>query len=217
MKFSEIVYMILDELKLSSDDAQFTEDHILFLVDKYRAFILKQKYSDIKKDIPDSNYQSINIDLEQDNSRILEERYILRSVNKIPDVLNIGKPKVYPIDFLCNTEITYISRDRLRYTGFNKYLKNIIYCTIETDQHLYFLSKNPQLEHLKKINFFGIFNNSINVLNKEDVMQEEFPLESALVPVVIEFVIKELSGAIYRPDDENNNAKDDLVNKSIQK
>nr|DAU83961.1 MAG TPA: Structural protein [Crassvirales sp.] len=47
--YREIVFMIMDELKLSSDDSYFTEDHIIFLASKYRAFLLKQRYSDIKK------------------------------------------------------------------------------------------------------------------------------------------------------------------------
>jgi hypothetical protein len=48
--------MCLDELHLTSDDSLFNEDHILFLINKYRAFLLKQRYSDIKKQIPESNY-----------------------------------------------------------------------------------------------------------------------------------------------------------------
>jgi hypothetical protein len=39
--FRDIVYMIMDELKLSSDDSYYTEDHIIFLISKYRAFLLK--------------------------------------------------------------------------------------------------------------------------------------------------------------------------------
>jgi len=48
--------MALDELKLHSDDANFTEEHIIFLADKYRAILLKQRYADVKKEIPLANY-----------------------------------------------------------------------------------------------------------------------------------------------------------------
>ena len=41
-KYREIVYLIQDELKVHSDDAKFTEDHIIFLATKYRTFLLKQ-------------------------------------------------------------------------------------------------------------------------------------------------------------------------------
>jgi hypothetical protein len=39
--YRELVYMVLDELKAKSDDFYYTEDHIIFLLDKYRAFLLK--------------------------------------------------------------------------------------------------------------------------------------------------------------------------------
>ena len=63
----EIVSMCLDELKLISDDSHFVEEHVIFLADKYRAFLLAQRYRDIKKEIPDSNYQTICIDLQPYN------------------------------------------------------------------------------------------------------------------------------------------------------
>lgn len=44
MKVKELVYMILDECKLSSsDDAFITEDHIIFLIKKYRSFLIKKE------------------------------------------------------------------------------------------------------------------------------------------------------------------------------
>ena len=48
--------MCLDQLKVASDDSYFTVEHVLFLISKIRALILKQRYSDIKKKIPESNY-----------------------------------------------------------------------------------------------------------------------------------------------------------------
>lgn len=41
MTYREIVYMILDEIKSVSDDAFFTEDHVIFLAGKIRTFLLK--------------------------------------------------------------------------------------------------------------------------------------------------------------------------------
>ena len=40
--YREIVYMCLDEIKMVSDDSYFNQDHIIFLADKYRAFLLKK-------------------------------------------------------------------------------------------------------------------------------------------------------------------------------
>ena len=49
MKTSEIVYMINDLAKNLSDDATFTEDHILWLVNHFRAVILRKEYEQFQK------------------------------------------------------------------------------------------------------------------------------------------------------------------------
>ena len=221
--YRELTYMVLDELKLSSDDAQFTEDHLMFLLDNYITFLLKQRYSDIKKHIPESNYQTICLDLIEVpaiSGEPCEGGTYLRSRDKLPFLMQIGTPRVYPIDYY-QGEITYVSRDRMRYVGYNKYLQNIIYCSIGPDNYLYFKSSNPQYLHLEKVKFTGIFQNSIEASNLQcpdgngetvcDPMDRVFPIESALVPPLIELVVKELGGSVYKPDDEENNAKDDLA------
>ena len=38
----------------------------------------------------------------------------------------------------------------------------------------------------------------------------KFPIENALVPIIVEMVVKELLGASYRPKDSINNSNDDL-------
>ena len=227
--YKELIYMVLDELKLSSDDTQYTEDHIIFLLDKYRAFLLKQKYSDIKKYIPESNYQTICLDLIQVPAIAggpCEGGTYLRSKEKIPFLIKIGTPRVYPLDYY-QGEITYVSRDRMRYVGYNKFLQNIIYCSLGPDNYLYFKSSNPQYLYLEKVKFTGVFQDSTKASNLQcpdddgniicDVLDRTFPIEDSLIPPLVELIVKELSSSIYRPDDETNNAKDDLANKITEK
>ena len=216
-KYSELVYMVLDEIKGMSDDYSFNEDHVIFLLDKYRGFLLKQRYSDIKKQIPESNYQTISLELVQVpaiSGEPCEGGVYLRSKDKIPFLMQIGVPRVYPTDYY-QGDITYVSRDRMRYVGGNKYLKNIIYCSINPDNYLYFKSSNPQFLYLDSVKFTGVFQDPIEVSKLEsgnncDVLNSVFPLEDALIPPLIELVVKELLGANYRPADSINNANDDL-------
>lgn len=216
-KYSELVYMVLDEIKGMSDDHSFTEDHVIFLLDKYRGLLLKQRYSDVKKQIPESNYQTISLELIQVpaiSGEPCEGGVYLRSRDKIPFLMQIGVPRVYPTDYY-QGDITYVSRDRMRYVGNNKYLKNIIYCSINPDNYLYFKSSNPQFLYLDSVKFTGIFQDPIEVSKLEsgnncDVLNSVFPLEDALIPPLIELVVKELLGANYRPADSINNANDDL-------
>ena len=43
-KYKEIVSMVLDMLKETSDDSTYNEGHIIFLAGRYRSFLLKQRY-----------------------------------------------------------------------------------------------------------------------------------------------------------------------------
>lgn len=220
--YKELVYMCLDELKLYSDDALYTEEHIMFLLEKYRTFLIKQRYSDVKKQIPESNYQTICLDLIEVpaiSGEPCEGGSYLRSKEKIPFLMKIGNPRVYPIDYY-QGEITYVSRDRMRYVGYNKYLQNIIYASLGPDNYLYFKSFNPQFLYLEKVRITGIFEDTLAASELQcpdkngnivcDVLDREFPIENALIPPLIQLVVEELTKAEYKPEDKENNSDDDL-------
>ena len=220
--YKELVYMCLDELKLYSDDALYTEEHIMFLLGKYRTFLIKQRYSDVKKQIPESNYQTICLDLIKVpaiSGEPCEGGFYLRSKEKIPFLMKIGNPRVYPIDYY-QGEITYVSRDRMRYVGYNKYLQNIIYASLGPDNYLYFKSFNPQFLYLEKVRMTGIFEDTLAASELQcpdkngnivcDVLDREFPIENALIPPLIQLVVEELTKAEYKPEDKENNSDDDL-------
>lgn len=228
MTYRELVYLILDEIKLNTDDAQFTEDHIVFLLNKYRAFILKQRYTDIKKYIPESNYQEICVDLIQTpaiSGEPCEGGTYLRSKIKIPYLIKIGNPMLYPIDYY-QGDITYVSRERMRYVGHNKYLQNIIYASLGPDGYLYFKSSNPQYLYLEKVKMLGIFEDPKEAINLQcsgeeetkscDILDYTFPIEEALVPPIVELILKELINAEYRPEDKQNNADDELSKVTVK-
>lgn len=224
--YKELTYMVLDELKLYSDDALYTEEHVMFLLGKYRTFLLKQRYSDVKKQIPESNYQTICLDLIEVpaiSGEPCEGGSYLRSKEKIPFLMKIGNPMIYPIDYY-QGDITYVSRERMRYVGYNKYLRNIIYASIGPDNYLYFKSFNPQYLYLEKVKVTGIFEDAIAASDLQcsdgaecDILDRVFPIEDALVPPMIELVVKEILSAEYRPEDDTNDAKDELSDVATKK
>lgn len=226
MTWREVIYMALDELKGMSDDFTFNENHVAFLCNKYRAFLLKQRYfADIKKAIAESNYQTLCLDLIEVpaiSGEPCEGGNYLRSKEKIPNTMILGNPRVYPIDFY-QGNITYISRDRMRFIGYNKWMQDIIYCSIAPDHYLYFKSSNPQFLYLEKVKFSAIFEDAekASELSCEeseicDILEKTFPIEEALVPPLIELVVNELK-AEYNPSDERNNANDDLDEVNIKR
>ena len=221
--YRELVYLVLDEIKGTSDDFTYTEEHVMFLLSKYRSFLLKQRYSDIKKQMPESNYQTVCLDLIEVPAicgEPCEGGTYLRSKDKIPFTMQIGTPRVYPIDFY-QGDISFVSRDRMRYVGYNRFLQNIIYCSIAPDGYLYFKSFNPQFLYLEKVRFTAIFQDSIQASKLQcpdydgdtvcDVLDSQFPIEDALIPPLVELVVRELGSASANSDDNENNAKDDLA------
>lgn len=218
--YRELVYLVLDELKLSADDAYFTEDHVIALLSKFRGLLLKQQYKDVKKEIPESNFQTLCLDLIQVpaiTGEPCEGGTYLRSKEKIPFLMNISTPRVYTEDYY-QGDITYVSRERMKYVGYNRWLPNIIYASIGPDNYLYFKSFNPQYLYLEEVRLTGIFEDPEKAAEFEcdkskdscDILDMTFPLEEALIPQVIQLVVNELTGSIYKPRDGENNASDDL-------
>lgn len=224
--FREAIYMVLDLLKLDSDDAFYTEEHVAYLLDKYRAYVLKSKHDEDKMGpLADSNYQTVELTLEEYmpvDCCAQFGRY-LRSVEEVPDTMTISHARVFAPDYFTG-EITFVSPERFKYTGLNKYLRNFVYATIGEDNHVYIKSCNPQAYYLESVKIRGIFESALEMAEliadkSEDCtsyLDTDFPLESNLIPLVIDYVFKVLSEPEYRPEDDENNAHDDMEGKVVR-
>lgn len=221
-KYKELVYYILDSLKLVSDDSFMTEDHVIFLLGKYRYLLLKQKIEKekLEANLSESNYQTLCLTLE-DASAIegfpCEGSY-LKTTQKIPYAMTDIEIN---LEDQFNDTITFVSKKRLRYTGHNKWLQKIVYAAMGTDRYLYLKSNNPQYQYLENIQVTGIFEDPEEAAQYEceqsdedgescDILDKDFPLEDDLIPQCIQLVVKELAGVVYRPKDVANDAADQL-------
>ena len=163
--YRELIYMVNDEVKLLSDDSTYTEDHILFLLKKYRTYLIEQKYLREKGLINDDNKQRICVELETVNTDDpCGNGSYLKSKEKIPTQMSISSMKIYDINGFPLDKIAFVPFSRLAYIGHNKYLKSIIYCAKGMDDYLYFDSSNPQSMYLNKIVIDGIFVIFLNVI-----------------------------------------------------
>ena len=220
--FRHIVYTVLDEIKSVNGDSYITEEHVIFLANQYRLFLLQQKINkEGAASLSSSMQQVICLDLEKIDAipnLPCEGGQYLRSVQKIPTIVGGTSPSVFPYDYF-KTNIQYVSKNRMKYVGFNKYLQNIIYCTI-FDNYLYFKSSNPQFLYLEQVKMQGIFEDAEAAASLScdgengscvDALDKEFPLSGDLVPQMIELLTRELYTALNRPSDEANNANDDIA------
>ena len=218
MKVNEIVYYCLDAIKAFSDDSYVNEDHIVFLLSKYRGSLLQQ-YHNIKKLIPDSNYQTICLTLTNTNSIPCTNGAILKSNEEVPSLMPIGNPSIYLFNGFESENIVFIPFTRLKAVGWNKWKKNFIYVAVGPDKHLYLSSSNPQAQYLETLRLKGLFEDFEKAFELEcnedgkpcDEMERDFPLEVALVPDLIARVVKDALGMAWKTSDSNNNANDDLA------
>lgn len=255
-KYKELVAFVLDSIKAVSDDAFVTEDHVIFLLNKYRSYLLKQKYEkDPRRQVPASNYQTVELQLEQygkifgdywdydampakhdtkapegetesavniealktfegspdkptrwDDDNIVKRIY-LRSTTDLPYTMQLGISSCYIVDPFQST-VTMVSKERLEFTGWNKFLRKIIYGAIGPDKRLYIKSTNPEFLAIKKVFFHGILEDPTSIM--DDAMEEDCPIEEALVAPLLKSVIADILQFEYRPQDPQNNANDDL-------
>ena len=225
--YREAIYMCLDLLKGTSDDFTYTEEHIAYLIDKFRALLLKQRYgNDPKKHVPYSNYQTLEVEFNP-----TEPKNMLKSTNQIPYMLQLGIPRiVLDNEDYYNYRFELTSRERLPFVGNNKFTSMIGYCAISETNNLLMKNKDsywtnltvepPVLSYIgpKKLKLVGIFENPREV-NDETSFGEDstnineldrnIPIEESLITTLIELVVKELAGSVYSSEDDVNNAKDD--------
>lgn len=216
MKTNEIVYYCLDAIKAFSDDASVNEEHILFLLGKYRGALLQQ-YHNIKKIIPESNYQVICLNMESTKMLPCIGGPRLVSVEKVPALIPVGKPSVLLVNGLESEVIEFVPFTRLKSVGWNKWKTNFVYTSVGPNSHLYMVFSNPQAQYLSNIKLRGIFEDYEKALELAceddgvcDPMEREFPLEVSLIPDLIARVVRDALGVAYRPADNANNANDDL-------
>lgn len=219
--YREAIYMCVDLLKGMSDDFSYTEDHIAYLIDKFRALLLKQRYgNDPKKHVPYSNYQSIIVDFTPTKHNNL----ILKSNSKVPYMLQLGIPRVVTEDTdYYNFRFELTSRERLPFVNNNKYTLKFYYCAINEEGNVLLRSHQEDWRENEyfgptKFNLVGIFENPREITDEISFGENEItlnewdrniPIEEGLVTTLIELVVKELAGSVYRPNDEVNNNRDD--------
>lgn len=223
--YGEIVYMVMDLLKVHSDDAFFTEEHVIFLANKFRALLLERKYRNARNqtysEMSDQNMQTLCLDLEPaDISPFGCGGMWLHSVKEVPDMINSFEPKISVISDMLQSTVSYVPTERMPYVGHNKWLRNIVYASISNNDHLFLTSSNPQFMYLKQVQLTAVFDNPEEAASLScagdadsgvcDILDKTFPLEDALIPSCIELIVQELKPPVYAPLDRENDARDGL-------
>ena len=210
--YREIVYIIQDEMKILSDDSNFETDHFIFLANKYRALLFNQKYKGKKVEIPFAWYQRLNVAF----TTKITGTNVYKSTKEIPQILDITDLWKYTFvseGGMITDCMNFVNPFKFKFTGFNKWISNQKYVTIDLDSYMYV--KKSAVTTSQTLYYDTILDNPIdadrfNETNTLDVLDLEFPCEESLIQPIIDLCLKEISAINGVPRDATNNASDDI-------
>lgn len=143
--YRDMVFIIMDEMKIFSDDSTFENEHFIFLINKYRSLLFTQKYKGKKVEIPFAYYQRLNVYFDP----TYKNGEIYQSVKQLPNILDITNLWQYTFvsnDGIRSENLNFINPQRFKNVGYNKWLKNQVYVTIDLDNRMYAKSLGSNLD-----------------------------------------------------------------------
>ena len=220
MTLRQYIYSIKKELKLNSDDldAQYSNRWIAFLLHNKRAFLIKQKFTDARKQIPTSLRQEICVPLEKfDLVPDVCDESILKSKQQMPELIDLdGRSSVSVYTSVGGLWLNYVSYERFKYVGYNNRLKNQVYIAVDPNGYLYMKSQNDEYKLIDSIYFSGLFLNpeeaymlNCTNTNKEcDTIDMTYPITGQLADLAMQLISADLLKKISIPNDNVNNAQE---------
>lgn len=138
--YREMVYFLMDQAHIFSDDSVWENEHFVVILNKMRSLLFNQKYKGKKVEIPFAWYQRLNVyfDVSYKNGEIYQ------SIKQLPNILDITNLWQYTFvhnDGMRTENLNFINPQRFKNVGYNKWLKNQVYITIDLDNRMY--AKSP--------------------------------------------------------------------------
>ncbi|MCK5788226.1 MAG: hypothetical protein KAH32_04480 [Chlamydiia bacterium] len=175
MKLQEMIYSIIQATRDFSDNSFVQEEYIKFMINTFRAKYLHQAYSN-KPVLEPINRQTIILPMELVNSSydasvIKTKNRILRTVDTIPKILQLGrKPAIHSISSLDRIELgefELVDKKRAQYNVYSPFCGVTGY--LDTDYHIYFVTSVDEQKFLKNIVLDAVFE------RPEDVLYLKYP------------------------------------------
>ncbi len=221
--YREIMYMIFDLLKIgNTDESQFTEDHLIALIDSHRAMLLKQRYTDVSKAIPMLNYQTIQVALDLRKGENGRGYSLYVGSETLPSIMTVGVVRTWAADSEEGYEdakvYNHTPYNRLRFITKNKYNAKQVYTSIDNNGVgclLGYFGDIPEQE--LSFTLSGLFEcakevHLYNGIAEKDIIDSPVHIEERLVKDLISSIVAVLRESLFLPTDEVNNDRNELDN-----
>jgi hypothetical protein len=224
MTKKELIYSVFEKLKITTDDDNISEEFVSSLIDGKRAMLLKQQFEQKSWNISIESKQELCIDLELVDSVDGMSCFgkILKSKSIIPQqIKSRGKEGPISIRTLKRSALALnvVPIERLPMVGYNTFINQMIYCSIDYDGYLYLVSNQKNHVFMKSVKVSSVFAEPDSAFLYEcdstgDVWDADYPLERVMADTLIDLVVKDLSRTFNIPEDNTNDATDDRSKKS---
>lgn len=137
--YRDMIFIVLDELKIMSDDSVWEYEHIVALLNKYRAMLIKQRYLDKKVPMPSAFYQTLKIGFDINFYR----GKIYKSIKRLPAItgnsmLNLHTFLYREDGFKIN--INLINSQQFKVISYNRWPTKEVCATLSQDGYMYVYS-----------------------------------------------------------------------------
>jgi len=221
----EIIYNIKDMIGggIASDDQKPTEDHILYMLNYYRAKLIRQKYDRISTNIEGLSQvlgKDGKVNTEKLNSKndIQLSGFARRTETKIPKPISLTVGLAIGYVGSVDGRIEYQRETRLS-ANYSKYIHfgGQFGKWYELDGYIYI--KTPKSVSSSAIGILGIFENPVEVMefngiDVDDVEYNvEYPIHSDMLDTIFKMLLSsEIQTKFTLPKDDKNDSRDVKVN-----
>jgi hypothetical protein len=226
-KINQIIYDIREAVKEFTDDTELDDRRLEYLINTKRAKYLRQDLNNFQKTTDVSIQQSFCLELEEVSSDEcgldLYCDKIVRTKKPLPTAIELHtKPAITRIKPTNKIAATFnlISREKAPFLADSPYSKSV-YAFIDTDNHVYFISKSDTYKLIECISITGIFENPSDLesysnccgCSEEETTpcyteDSEYPLQPHYVDLITREIIRDLMQYKQIPEDKVNDSND---------
>jgi len=219
MTYKEVIYGIREGINALSIESDFTDRYILFLINQFRATVVRQHLTNNPGEYRNQLTQTLFLELELvDNSRfpeLLNTNYTILATTKVlPNIIGQQMYKEIEVRTISRLgeEIEMSHKERLIH--FQYAPEGFIFGYRDNDGKIYLISKNILHKSLSQITVEAIFESPelVSSINGMEAELETYPITFGLWTVVKDMVIQQLAREMATPTDTVTDNADNTIN-----
>ena len=223
MTENEIVYGIRERIRELADDSDISNRQILFEVNNQRALYYSKKGRKIDDTVKQEICMNVNIVDPMKCGCTTSGCKALRTATQVPATITTNGDQAGVLmvrgNNLLSRPFSFISWEKIRFSGNNEFTSRDIYAALGPDGYLYFKSGNPEVELLASTQVIVTLlmenpkdaNNFVDCSTNTSCYSadSQYPLKASLYAYIAPIVVQSLLQREQLPRDEANNANDD--------